>query len=165
MEMQMVEQVITGGVRLAAYGNCVINNWIGSPGSKEFAAFDAYLSKVAAHHKEGIIFFVVLEPGAPILNAEQRKEMEAVYSRWGPSMRAAAQVVEGGNLWSLSARSVMTALRLVQRRSYPTKVFADVEEGAEWVAPYVVRPQNDNASGAPSGIIAEIQRLRSGRAA
>jgi len=161
----MVEQVVIGGVRLAAYGNCVISNWLGSPGSKEFAAHEEYVAKVAASQKDGLVFFVVLEPGAPILNAEQRKEMEGVYSRWGPTLRAAAQVVEGGNLWSLSARSVMTALRLVQRRSYPTRVFADVEEGAEWVAPHVARPENDNASGAASGILAEIERLRSGRAA
>jgi hypothetical protein len=161
----MTTQRIVDGLRLAAYGNCIINNWTGSPGKLQFAAFEEFISKVAQSWPDGILFFVVLEPGAPILNAEQRKEMEALYARWGPSMRATAQVVEGGNLWSLTARSVMTALRLVQRRPYPTRVFADVNEGAEWTSQYVARPDNDNSPDATQGLLAEIQRLRASAAA
>jgi hypothetical protein len=156
----MTAQHIMDGLRLAAYGNCVINNWVGAPAKEQMAAFESYLSTVSKTCQDGIVFFVVLEPGAPILTAEQRKEMEALYARWGPSLRATAQVVEGGNLWSLTARSVMTALRLVQRRPYPTRVFADVLEGAEWTAQYIVRPDNDNSANGMQGLLAEIQRLR-----
>lgn len=161
----MTAQRIVEGLRLAAYGNCIINNWIGSPGSLQMTTFDNFIGEVANQWPDGIMFFVLLEPGAPILNAEQRKEMEALYLRWGPKLRGTAQVVEGGNLWSLTARSVMTALRLVQRRPYPTRVFAEVDEGAEWAAQYLARPANDTSSNAVSGLLGEIQRLRSASAA
>ena len=161
----MTTQRIVDGLRLAAYGNCIINNWTGSPGKAQFAAFDEFIAKVSQSWPDGILFFVVIEPGTPILNAEQRKDMEELYARWGVSLRATAQVVEGGNLWSLTARSVMTALRLVQRRPYPTRVFADVIEGAEWTAQYVARPDNDNSADAAQGLVTEIKRLRSSAAA
>src|SRR5687768_8316339 len=85
---------VMDGLRLAAYGNCVINNWVGAPAKEQMAAFESYLNTVSKTCQDGIVFFVVLEPGAPILTAEQRKEMEALYARWGPSLRATAQVVE-----------------------------------------------------------------------
>jgi hypothetical protein len=161
----MTAPVIVAGLRLAAYGNCIINNWFDSPGVEQFAAFDGFIAKVAQQNPDGVLLFVLVEPGTPILNAEQRKEMEAIYSRWGPHMRAAAQVVEGGNLWSLTARSVMTALRLVQRRPYPTRVFSEVSEGAEWTAQYASRPDNDPHRDAKHGLLAEIQRMRASVAA
>jgi hypothetical protein len=80
---------------------------------------------------------VVIEPGCPFLDSTQRREMEDYYARFQQHLRGVAQVVEGGNLWSVTARSVMTAMRLVQKRPYPTKVFSDVEEGAEWLGAYV----------------------------
>jgi hypothetical protein len=161
----MTAPVLIDGLRLTAYGNCIINNWYGSPGPEHFSAFNNFITQVAQQNSEGILFFVLIDPGAPILNAEQRKEMEGIYARWGSALRACAQVVEGGNLWSLTARSVMTALRLVQRRPYPMRVFAEVGEGAEWTAQYVRRPANDPARDAAQGLAAEIQRLRSSRAA
>ena len=55
--------------------------------------------------------------------AEQRKELEKLYGRSGPILRSVAQVVEGTGMWAVMGRSVMAALRLVQRRPYPTRVF------------------------------------------
>jgi hypothetical protein len=156
----MTAPVIAPALRLAAYGNCVINNWYDSPTMEQLAGFDAFIGKVAQQHPDGVLLFVLVEPGTPILSAEQRKEMEAIYARWSGKTRAVAQVVEGGNLWSLTARSVMTALRLVQRRPYPTRVFSEVGEGAEWTSQYVSRPDNDNARDATQGLMAEVQRLR-----
>ena len=158
----MIPPVHVPGLRLAAYGNCIINSWYDSPVAETFSAFDTFIGKVATQYPDGVLFFVLVEPGTPILNADQRKEMESIYSRWGSKMRAAAQVVEGGNLWSLTARSVMTALRLVQRRPYPTRVFSEVGEGAEWTSQYIASPDNDNAA---QGILSEVQRLRSNAAA
>lgn len=161
----MTAPVLAHGLRLAAYGNCVINNWYDQPAAGQMANFDAFIGKVAQQYPDGILLFVLVEPGTPILSAEERKEMEAIYAKWSPKTRAVAQVVEGGNLWSLTARSVMTALRLVQRRPYPTRVFSEVGEGAEWTSQYVSRPDNDNARDATQGLLAEVQRLRSSAAA
>lgn len=156
----MTERVTIDGVRLAAYGNCIINSWYGVAGKEQLAAFEKCIEQVDKSFPDGIVFFVVVEPGAPILTAEQRKEMEQIYARFSPRLRGAAQVVEGGNLWSLTARSVMTALRLVQRRPYPTRVFSDVLEGAEWAAQYVARPENDNSESGKEGLLHEIKRMR-----
>ena len=86
----MPKQVITRGLRLAAYGNCVINNWTDAPGPEEFSAFEAFLSQVAGEYKGHIAFFVVVDPSTPIITTDQRKQMEAIYTRWGSSLSAVA---------------------------------------------------------------------------
>jgi len=156
----MLTAQIIDGQRFAAYGNCVINTWSNAVRSEHLAVFDLTVGKVAECYPDGLVFFVVIEQGAPLLDAEQRKEIEAVYARWAPQMRAVAQVVEGGNLWSVTIRSLMTAIRLVQRRPYPTRVFTEVEEGAEWLGPFVGAPANDSASDAVAGLVANIAQLR-----
>lgn len=157
----MLQQRIIGQQRFGVYGNCVINTWSGAVRSDQLAMFDAVVGEVAPQYPEGIVFFVIIEQGSPLLDSEQRKEIEAVYARWAPTMRAVAQVVEGGNLWSVTIRSLMTAIRLVQRRPYPTKVFTEVGEGVQWIAQYLTRPANDNAGDAVQGLSICVDKLRS----
>ncbi len=160
-ENDMLTDQIVDGQRFASYGNCVINTWAAALRAPHLEAFDLTAGKVAKRYPDGIVFFVIIEQGSPLLDAEQRKDIEAVYARWAPSMRAVAQVVEGGNLWSVTIRSLMTAIRLVQRRPYPTRVFTEVREGAEWIAPHLIAPAHDSGGDIVAGLVASITQLRS----
>ncbi len=157
----MFGERIIEGARFGAYGNCVINAWQGPPQQSQLDILGSLLERVTPQHAQGILFFVVLEPGSPFMDTDQRKDVEAFYARWTPSFGAVVQVVEGGNLWSVTARSVMTAMRLVQRRPYPTKVFSDVEEGTDWAAQFLRRPDNDTDVEDPAqALLDNINRLR-----
>jgi hypothetical protein len=157
----MTANRILEGARFGAYKNCVLNAWIGAPRAGQLTVLEEVMREVYAQHPSGIGLLVVVEPGAAMVDSERRKELDAFYGRWMSSLFVVAQVVEGGNLWSVTARSVMTAIRLVQRRSYPTKVFSEVEEGVEWMAPYLVaQSKAEDAASAARGLLEALGQLR-----
>jgi hypothetical protein len=158
----MIGQRIIEGARFGAYANCIVNVWEGAPRTGSLSALEALMQKVSPEYPSGIAFFVVVEPGAAMVESDGRKELEAFYARWTPSFCGVAQVVEGGNLWSVTARSVMTAMRLVQRRPYPSKVFSEVEEGTQWMAQYVTAPDKNMSNDAiAKGLLDGLKQLRS----
>lgn len=164
-DQQTLDVQSVGGLRLATFGNCVINSWWQPPSAVEFKALNDYTANLAERFPSGITMLVVLEPGCPFLDSAQRREMEDYYARFQPHLRGVAQVVEGGNLWSVTARSVMTAMRLVQKRPYPTKVFSDIEEGTEWLGAYVSAGSGQDmpATEAGNGLLRCVARLRQRR--
>lgn len=151
---------VLDGVRFGVYGNCLVNVWTGPTRADLLAVFDEFMSEASSKHADGVVLFVVIEPGSPLPSAAERKAGEATYARWGPHFRAVAQVVEGNNLWAVTARSIMTAMRLVQRRPYPTKVFSDVREGATWTEQYLdLHGANGPAAEALMSSINELRKL------
>ncbi len=131
---------VMDGARFAVCGNCILSTWMGPPRPNHLARFDELMSALAPEYADGVVMYVALEPGAMMTDAKDRRETEAAYTRWAHALRAVAQVVEGQNLWAATARSIMTAMRLVDRKPYPIKVFSDTREAARWLAPHLVLP-------------------------
>lgn len=127
-------------LHLSSFGNCVINIWEGAPETAALAELEEYCRKVAAENGETLTLLTVLEEGAPFINAAQRKELEGFYARLAPLFSGVGQVVEGSTMWSVTARSVMTAMRLVQKRGYPVRVFSDADVAVNWLSEIVRQP-------------------------
>jgi hypothetical protein len=151
---------IMDGARFSVLGNCVINSWQGPPLKDHLVVFDQIMAELSARHAAGVLMMVVLDSGSPIPTASQRRDGEAAYARWGHCIRAVAQVVEGTNLWAMTARSIMTAMRLVQRRTYPIKVFSDVREAAVWSIPHLELTREVTQADHAELLLAEIAELR-----
>jgi hypothetical protein len=152
---------ITAGARFGLFGNCVIIAWLGPSRSEHRETFDELMREAATKHAQGVVMFVALESGAVMTDAGQRRDSEAAYARWATSIRAVAQVVEGGNLWAATARSVMTATRLVERRPYPTRVFSDPRDAARWCTPHLVLPLDQTSGLDPAEtLLHELRDLR-----
>jgi hypothetical protein len=148
---EMLDIVKVGGMRIATFEDCIITTWSGDAELVQFTSLEDFTLTFAAGCAHGITLLVVVEPGTPFLDSSQRRQAEGYYERFQPILRAVAHVVEGGNLWSVTARSVMTAMRLVQRRPYPIKVFSDVAEGAEWLGPHIKTKSGEKLVGAEAG--------------
>lgn len=125
------------GVRLGRFGNCVLLVWSGAVRPAEIEAMHAYTDNVVEACAGGVTILTVIQDGTPLPSAEGKRSLEAYFGHYADRIRAAAHVAEGTGLWASMARSVITALQLVRRRPYPTKVFSDVAEGIEWLAPHV----------------------------
>lgn len=156
------ERCVVDGVMFAAYQNCAINVWA-APSSEVRAAIakkDELIGYVSSKFREGAVMIIVITPGHPLPNASQRKDLEAFFARWTASWRAIAYVAEGTDLWSMTARTVMTGMRLVQRRNYPTKVFSEVSEAARWAAEYVIKPPGKSADDVVQAVEQIVEDLR-----
>ena len=103
------------GVRFAVLGNVIVSTRSGPLQAEHLSTFDALMDEARARHPEGVVLFVSLEPGANVHEESYQRESQAAYGRWASAIRAVAQLVEGGNLWAATARSMMIALRLPMR--------------------------------------------------
>jgi hypothetical protein len=153
-------RVLMKGARFSVRGNAILSTWEGPPRKEHLDLFDQFMRELSARFVEGVAMFVVLEPGAMMTDAKDRRETEAAYTRWAGSLRAVAQVVEGGNLWASTARSIMTAIRLVDRKPYPIKVFSDIGEAARWCAPYLILPNTVKHADQAELLVVETRELR-----
>jgi hypothetical protein len=155
--------VVDGGLRFAAHANAAIAVW-GEYRSKSVTLGVAKQSELVANvlsrYPEGVVLVVVVVPGAEVPNSAQRQEIEAFFTRWAPSLRALVEVVEGHDLWSITNRSIMTAMRLVQRRPYPKKLFSEVSEGVKWAAEYTSKAPGESTAEAAQNLEKAIDELR-----
>ena len=149
------------GVRLAPYRNCAVSVWgVGTTDiSKVLIKLDQLMTFISKQH-EAIVLVVVVVPGGVLPNAGQRKEIEGFLGRWQKYWRAVTYVAEGTDLWSMAARTVMTGLRLVQRRTYATNVFSEVGDGVRWTTEHVVREPGTDAAEAARALERLIEDLR-----
>jgi hypothetical protein len=156
------ETCAVDGVRLAIYQNCAISVWNATTSDPHnaFAKHDELLEYLGRKYSDGAALLVIIAPGNPIPSSTERKQIDAFYKRWTPSLRAAAQVAEGNDLWSVTARSVMVATRLVQRSSYPTKVFSNVPEAVPWLAEYMTKEPGMSADQCARGLQRHVDEIR-----
>jgi hypothetical protein len=151
---------VMAGARFAVCGNCILSTWMGPPRADHLARFDELMVRLSAQYAQGVVMFVTLEPGAMMTDARERRDTEAAYTRWAHAFKAVAQVVEGHNLWAATARSIMTAMRLVDRKPYPIKVFSDTREAARWCAPHVLLPDELVGNDPALALCEELTALR-----
>lgn len=156
------KQCMAGGARYACYQNCALEIWSNDPPEYHTALvkLDELVTEISSVYREGVILFTVVTAGTPIPGGKERKELEAFFNKWGGSWRAIARVAEGHDLWSVTARSVMTAIRLVQRTSYPARVFSEVPEGVKWTAEYMVRPEGLSTEQTARALQETVENLR-----
>jgi len=137
VKVESLEPRVIGAVRLGSYENCVIHVWSGKFGMPEVDALNAYTAKVAEARPEGIAILALVEAGTPMPTSEGRRMLEEYFVHFAERTRAVAHVAEGKGPWAGMARSVMTALQLMRRRSYPTKVFSAGDDGIAWLSPFI----------------------------
>jgi hypothetical protein len=150
------------GARFASYQNVAFVVWAQKQRglTQALAKKTALVSHLAAQHPEGVVLFVVITQGNPIPDSNTRKELESFYATWAKTWRAVVFVAEGNDLWSVTARSVMTALRLVQHRPYPTRIFSETSEAASLAAELCTKLPGQSHADAQRAIMEMVEELR-----
>jgi hypothetical protein len=150
------------GLALAAYGNCLIKVWSGRALAPQIEALNAFADQHCEMWPQGATCLVIVQDGCPMPGAEERKNISAFYKRVAPRMQAIAQVAEGSSLWAVMARSVFTALTLMEKRPYPNQVFALPSEGIDWLSAHMkMRDPNVPPAEIAKGMIEYLSSIRS----
>lgn len=76
----------------------------------------------------------VARPNLPLPEGEVRKRVSALAREVEERTRAASIVIPGEGFWASAARSFLTAGLTLGASKYPSRVFNELEEGAEWLA-------------------------------
>lgn len=90
-------------------------------------------SKLLEQWPRGIAMMVVIGVGLPLPSAEVKRELDAIYRRLAPNLRALSYVVLGSGFHPTMVRSHLIASNWVMRRPYATSTTGDVKKGATWL--------------------------------
>lgn len=140
----------------------MIKVWSGRALTPEMGAANEYAEELCRLWPEGLAFLIVVESDCAMPRAEERKAISTFYKKMAPRLLAMSQVAEGTSLWAVMARSVFTALQLMERRAYPSQMFALPSEAIEWLSPYVkVTDPNASPAEITKGMIDYVLSIRS----
>ncbi len=100
-------------------------------------------SRVASHdlharHPDGLVVFNVVSHLIPVPDGPVRRKASSVLGETGGHVRCTATVIEGEGFWVSTARAVVATITLLSRASHPHRVFATIDEAAQWAETFVV---------------------------
>jgi hypothetical protein len=115
--------------------------------------------ELLAERTKGKIFTItVLEPSAfnTTMPAAVREAAARIVSDMAPRTGATVTVIEGTGFRSATARLVTSGVYLLSRKTFPTKVFGTVPEGARWLLTLAGR-KSESDSDAIGALIAQAR--------
>jgi hypothetical protein len=104
---------------------------------------------------EGVYLVTIVEQGAPMPSASVRDALAKFLASGAGHTRMSAVVHEGGGFSAAAVRGVVTGLALLARLPYPHRVFATMDDAADWFAG---GPANDINSARMLKIVADARR-------
>jgi hypothetical protein len=118
--------------------NVLLTGWRG-----DITVAGLEVTRVASHdlhgrYPDGLVVFNVVRTLIPVPDSPVRHKASAVLAETAGHVLCTATVIEGEGFWASAARAVVATITLVSRASHPHKVFATIEESADWAEPYVV---------------------------
>lgn len=105
--------------------------------------------------KMGLV--VVIDAAVPMPEDAVRRELDAIYLRLSPQIRAVGYAIEGTGFHSAAVRAVLTGVNFVTRRPYPTHTTSDLRGALSWVLGQLER---DPRRGEPLAVIDAFDRAR-----
>jgi hypothetical protein len=89
---------------------------------------------------ERMITLSIVGPGASVLlDGDVRREVEAGTREFTPRLKAAAVVIAATGFSAAAIRSIVSAIVLLNRPAYPTRVFDGEDAACKWAATFLTR--------------------------
>ncbi|MFK7987356.1 MAG: hypothetical protein AB8I08_15130 [Sandaracinaceae bacterium] len=107
--------------------------WHDAPTADQMRAYGRTARDVHGRHSDGSGLFNIVVTGTPRFSNEVR-ELAMTYTREGLHSVGTAHVILVRGLLGSSARAFLGTTVLLGRPPNPTKVFADIESAAMWMA-------------------------------
>lgn len=104
------------------------------PGVQRFVSL---ARNTVSEHPDGIAAIMVFRARRPRLDPDVTREIVEAWGDLGPSVRAAAVVIDAGGFIAAVQRSLVTAMTTAIRGKVPAKVFNSPKQACEWICPQV----------------------------
>lgn len=120
---------------LGSYSNVHISIYRATP-SVELLKLDQRHHEALAATVGSTVVCTVSAFGIKLPDSDARDLASELVRKNARFVRAAATLTEGDGFWASAARSAVTAVFLLARQPYPSRVFADVMECGAWLSGY-----------------------------
>ncbi|HET8937025.1 MAG TPA: hypothetical protein VFN67_26465 [Polyangiales bacterium] len=116
--------------------NVAITVWFGPATMQSLVEFDKGCRSFCGKHPEGISSVHIMVPGGKSMpTAEARAEVGRIMRENAKTTAAAAALVPGNGFWASALRSMVTAILMLAPRSFAFRMFGELSELADWLAP------------------------------
>jgi hypothetical protein len=149
----------TGGVRITTLRNVCIAYYCAELRAADIVAVTNAGVALGRKHPGGIVAFSIANGGVKLPDEDVRVAAAREMDRVRRLNRCAATVIEGTGFWAGAARSVVTAINLLGRPGFPTRVFGDVRTAAEWAQAFA-DPSDGAAEAITTAVAALVARPR-----
>jgi len=127
--------------RLATWRNLTIATWYDAPNAQQVRRIRRSNENMAARYPDGIGFMNAIMGGSPRFGAEMRAEVEALLKESRTYSVGSVHVVEVRGLKGATVRAFLSTLTLIS--PVPTRVFGNIDDAADWMAPRLGFPGGD----------------------
>ena len=148
------------GYKISTLANVIVLIWTGAPsvdGVKTCTSAFTTLRREDPKSKVGLLSIIEQEAGHGTMDASVRNELSRMLKDNEKAIQAAAVVFEAQGFKATVVRSVVTAIQMASRVSFPSSVFQDRFAGAKWLV--------DHMPGSPASLAALTPLLRNTRLA
>ena len=121
-------------------------------------------ARAFVEQRSRIAVMVVVERDSEIPGKESRKKLEELAAVLLPVTVATVYVYEGTGLRASATRTLMTALMLVGPSAKQYKVARTIEEGLDWLVPYLAGPEFGDEAERRQAVLGLQQRFVDHRA-
>jgi hypothetical protein len=119
--------------RISTHENVLVLRWADAPrGVGELREFEKIGRKLTSAHDKKAILASVIVSGTPKFSQEARDEVTRL-TRTPMFHLGTAQIILVGGLAGVAVRAFLSTSVLVARPSTPTKVFAQLDPGIDWI--------------------------------
>ncbi len=144
---------------LATWGNVFVIIWRNETTIQGVEAFRAASLQFAKAHPEGIGLLTIIVDKAPMPPSKARDRLAAYMRDPNNGIRASGVLFEGSGFRSAAVRSVVTGLTIIARQAFPHKVFANINDTADFLAPLLSEACGEDVGS--QDIVAAVADIRS----
>lgn len=115
--------------------NVAIIAWFDGPTMESLRSFERGSQAMIDEHPEGMSSVNILVPGGVLPTAAERRELSRILDSQAPHVACSAYVMRGDGFFAGAMRGLLTALQLLQRKTFPQHVFSDYAPVVKWLLP------------------------------
>jgi len=118
---------------LGSFNNIAFSVWHGQLTLAHIPLIKKVWAEVQAANPEGFGVITVVAPEAPMVAADARRPVSALYESFGSALKGASVVVQAPGIKGTAARMVISTLQLVARPPYPMEAHDSLRSAARWM--------------------------------
>lgn len=118
---------------LFGYGDVNITVWHASGDEPAVLSLEPLAAKRIASFPRGVSGVQLVTHAAGMPTAGARNALAAQGRKWAKETAAVAVVIEHTGFFGSAMRSVVTGIQLLAKAEFPIRVFASLQEAADWL--------------------------------
>jgi hypothetical protein len=123
----------SGKFSFFTWQNTTIIVWLSQADGEATTRLMTFTDALVKARPEGFSNIHLVAGGAPLPTREAREAFGEMMERYATTLACVATVFEGDGFWASAMRGMSTQIQIDTPPPYPSRIFSELEEVADWV--------------------------------